>query len=432
MPFARRQSIVRVTFAAALFVYAAAASAENWPQWRGAKLDGISHEKGLPTKWSKSEGVLWRVPMPGQGGSTPVVWEDRIFVTSADGKDLVLICIGTDGKEQWRQTVATGDRKVRDDEGNAASPSTSTDGKHVWTFMGTGDLACYTVEGAPAWKFNVQDRYGKLKIQFGMTSTPVLDGERLYLQLIHGEGRPETREATVACLDAATGKEIWHVGRDSDAIDECEHSYASPVIYRDDKQAFLLTHGADYIVAHRLEDGKEIWRCGNLNLKTRYNNTLRFVASPVAVPGMIVVPSAKNGPVLALRPDGKGDITDTEAAYHWVRGSNTPDVPSPLVVDDIVYLCRETGILIAVDAASGKELYQQRVHLTRHRASPVYADGHVYLTARDGTVNVVAHGPEFKIVATNKMGEEMSASPAIADGRIYLRTFDALYAIGEK
>lgn len=432
MPFARRQSIVRVTFAAALFVYAAAASAENWPQWRGAKLDGISHEKGLPTKWSKSEGVLWRVPMPGQGGSSPVVWEDRIFVTSADGKDLVLICVGTDGKEQWRQTVATGDRKVRDDEGNAASPSASTDGKHVWTFMGTGDLACYTVEGAPVWKFNVQDRYGKLKIQFGMTSTPVLDGERLYLQLIHGEGRPETREATVACLDAATGKEVWRVGRDSDAFDECEHSYASPVIYRDDKQAFLLTHGADYIVAHRLEDGREIWRCGNLNLKTRYNNTLRFVASPVAVPGMIVVPSAKNGPVLALRPDGKGDITDTEAAYHWVRGSNTPDVPSPLVVDDIVYLCRETGILIAVDAASGKELYQQRVHLTRHRASPVYADGHVYLTARDGTVNVVAHGPEFKIVATNKMGEEMSASPAIANGRIYLRAFDALYAIGEK
>jgi outer membrane protein assembly factor BamB len=293
---------------------AQSASAENWPQWRGAKLDGISHEKGIATKWSKTEGVLWRLPMPGEGGSTPVVWGDRVFVTSADGKDLVLICVGKDGKEEWRKTVATGDRKVRDDEGNSASPSCSTDGKHVWTFMATGDLACYTVEGQEVWKLNVQDRYGKFKIQFGMTSTPVLDGDRLYLQLIHGEGKAETREAAVVALEAATGKEIWKVGRDSDAIDECEHSYASPVIYRDDKQAFLLTHGADYVVAHRLEDGKEIWRCGNLNLKDRYNNTLRFVASPVAVPGMIIVPSAKNGPVLALRPNGEGDITETKAA----------------------------------------------------------------------------------------------------------------------
>jgi outer membrane protein assembly factor BamB len=408
------------------------ASAENWPQWRGTKLDGVSNEKGLPVKWSKTEGVVWRVPMPGEGGSTPVVWDDRVFVTSADGKDLALICVGTDGKKQWRKTVATGNKKVRDDEGNAASPSCSTDGKHVWTFMATGDLACFTVEGEEVWKFNVQDRYGKLKIQFGMTSTPVLDGDRLYVQLIHGEGNPETREATIAALDAATGKEVWKVGRDSDAYDECEHSYASPVIYRDDKQAFLLTHGADYVVAHRLEDGKEIWRCGNLNLKDRYNNTLRFVASPVAVPGMIVVPSAKNGPVLALKPDGKGDITESQASYHWTRKSNTPDVPSPLVKDGIVYLCRENGVLIAVDAANGKEHYQQRVHLTRHRASPVYADGHVYLVARDGTVNIIAAGPEFKIVSTIKMGEEMSASPAISNGRIYLRTFDALYAVGEK
>jgi outer membrane protein assembly factor BamB len=431
MPFGRRFALQFASLAV-LSLASASASADNWPQWRGAKLDGKSAEKGLPIKWSKTEGVLWRLPLPGQGGATPVIWDDRIFITSADRRDLVLLCVGTDGKELWRQTVATGDRKVRDDEGNAASPSASTDGKHVWTFMGTGDLACYTVEGQQAWKFNVQDRYGKLKIQFGMTSTPVLDGDRLYFQLIHGEGNAATREAMVVALESATGKEVWRVDRDSDAVAECEHSYASPVLYRDDKQAFLLSHGADYIVAHRLEDGKELWRCGNLNLKSRYNDTLRFVASPVAVPGMIVVPSAKNGPVLALRPDGQGDITDTKAAYHWMRNSNTPDVPSPLVVDDIVYLCRENGVLIAVEAATGKEIYQERVHLTRHRASPTYVDGHVYLTARDGTINVIPHGRAFKIAATNKMGEEMSASPAIANGRIYLRTFNALYAVGEK
>jgi outer membrane protein assembly factor BamB len=151
----------------------------------------------------------------------------------------------------------------------------------------------------------------------------------------------------------------------------------------------------------------------------------------VAVPGLIVVPSAKNGPVLGLKPDGSGDITENRDKYQWYRAKNTPDVPSPLVKDDIVYLCRETGILIAMDAKTGEQLYEQRVHLTRHRASPVYADGRIYLSARDGTVNVIAHGRDFKRLAENKLGEELASSPAISNGRIYLRTFNALYAIGE-
>ena len=179
-----------------------------------------------------------------------------------------------------------------------------------------------------------------------------MDGNRLYLQLIHSGG------AGVVALDKKTGSEIWKQHRISDARDECEQSYASPVIYRDGKTELLLTHGADCIVAHRLTDGKEIWRCGGLNPKGHYNNTLRFVASPVAVPGLIVVPSAKNGPVLGLRPDGKGDVTTNAAAHLWTRAQNTPDVPSPLVYDGLVYLCRENGNLIVMDAHSGEQIYR--------------------------------------------------------------------------
>jgi outer membrane protein assembly factor BamB len=295
--------------------------------------------------------------------------------------------------------------------------------------MANGVLACYDMEGKEVWKLDVQDRYGKLSIAFGLTSTPVLDGDRLYLQLIHGEGNPETREAVVVALDKLTGAEIWKADRPSDGRAECEHSYASPVLYRDADREYLLTHGADYIVAHDLKDGSEIWRCGGLNPKGNYNPTLRFVASPLAVPGLIVVPSAKNGPVLAIRPEAQGDVTASESWLKWVRESNTPDVPSPLLVDGLVYLCRENGNLICLDAKTGEEFYQEPTERDRHRASPVYADGKIYLTGRKGVVNVVQTGKEFKILARNDMGEQISASPAISNGTIYLRTFDALYAI---
>jgi outer membrane protein assembly factor BamB len=408
------------------------ASADNWPQWRGPKNDGISTEKNLPTQWSKTEGVLWRLALPGPGGATPVAWGDKVFVTSVEADKLVLIAANAKtGAELWKKVVGAGNKDVRGDEGNFASPSPCTDGEHVWTFMGNGDLACFDMDGNEKWKFNVADRYGKLNIAFGMSSTPVLDGDALYLQLIHGEGKKETREAKVVAINKKTGVDIWIHDRASDARDECEHSYASAMLYRDDARAYLLTHGADYIIAHDLKDGHELWRRG-LNPKDKYHNTLRFVASPVAVPGIIVVPTAKNGPIIALRPDGSGDLTSKESAHLWVRPQNTPDVPSPLVVDGIVYMCRENGNLVAADAQTGEQFYEKATTRDRHRASPVYADGHIYLTARNGMVNVVKAGKEFSLVSQNNMVDSISASPAISGGRIFLRTFDALYAIGAK
>ncbi|HVA47785.1 MAG TPA: PQQ-binding-like beta-propeller repeat protein [Pirellulales bacterium] len=403
---------------------ATAASAENWPQWRGPKNDGISHESDLPVNWSKTENIAWRLPLPGPAGATPIVWDDSIFVTSATPNgDLLLLCVGTDGTERWRQTVTSGDRTVRGDEGNSASPSPVTDGEHVWVFFANGVLGCYDFSGKEVWKEDLQQVFGKFDIAFGLTSTPVLDGDRLYLQLLH------SKAALVVALDKSTGKEIWRHERRSDAHSECEHSYASPVLYRDEQRAFLLSHGCDYIVAHSLDDGRELWRCGGLNPKGTYNPTLRFVASPVAVPGLIVVPSAKNGPVLGLRPDAQGDISDSSKGHRWVRAQNTPDVPSPLVVDGLVYLCRENGVLICMDAKSGKEIYQERAHSDRYRASPLYADGNIYLTARGGVITVVKAGPKFEILASNDMQEPISSSLAVSGGRIYIRTFEALYVV---
>ena len=185
-------------------------------------------------------------------------------------------------------------------------------------------------------------------------------------------------------------------------------------------------------MAHDLKDGHEVWRCGGLNRRDDtvlpYDPTLRFVASPVSAPGIIVVPSAKQHPLLAIRPDGQGDIT-TVADKHLWSWKRTPDVPTPLIIDDLVYLCMENGNLTVLEAQSGQEVYSQATHRQRHRASPVYADGKLYLTARDGRVTVVQSGREFKILAVNELGEDQSASPAISDGTIFLRTFKHLWAV---
>ena len=414
-----------LTLLLGVFILVGALYAENWHQWRGPNNDGISHETDVPIQWSQTENIKWRLPLPGEAASTPVVWEDKIFLTSAEGNALVLMCISTEGEELWKQTVGHGNRSVRGGEGNSAAPSPVTDGEHVWAFLGTGDLACYDFDGNQVWHTNLAERYGSFNLYFVMSTTPLVDKDRLYIHLIHSNAW------VVLALDKMTGKEIWKHKRKSDATDECEQAYTSPILYRDAEREYLVVHGADYVTAHSLEDGSEIWRCGGLNPVMGYNPSLRFVASPVATEGLIVVPSAKNGPVLGIDPAAKGDITDSKWQL-WKLRQGTPDVPSPLIHEGLIYLCGERGNLTCLDAATGKQLYRERTHRHRHRASPVYADGHIYLTSRDGIVNVVKAGRKFEIVARNSIEEAVAASPVVSNGVLYLRSYQALYAIGKK
>jgi len=413
------------SFVVMLLLTATAAITADWPQWRGPDHNGTSTVKGLPASWGPEKNIAWRLELPGSAPSTPVIAGDRLFLTSAKGEDLVLIAVSTEGKLLWERVVGSGNRDIRQGESNAAASSPSTDGAHVWAFVGTGPLACYDIDGEEIWKFDIQERYGAFQMYWGMATTPLLDGDRLYLALMH-----DNAQAVIA-LNAKTGAEIWKHERETDARKENLHSYASPVIYRHNGVAQLLVHGADYITAHSLADGDEIWRAGGMQGET-YNDYLRFVASPVTAPGMVVVPSAKNGPVLCLKPDkAKGDITGKDEFYYWKREANTPDVPSPVIHDGLVYLCRENGILICMEAESGKEVYMERTHGFRHRGSPLVADGKVYLMGEDGVVTVVRAGREFEILASNDIGERTASSLAVGDGRLYLRTHKALYAIEE-
>ena len=309
-----------------------------------------------------------------------------------------------DGKQIWRQWVGLGAGKTGPggDEGNGASASPSTDGKHVYAFTGVGDLACFDMDGHEVWTCNAQERYGKFKMQWGFHSTPLLDGDRLYLQLFHSGAH------LLVALDKNTGKEIWKAERKSDGRAENEQSYTSLVVWRKGKDAYLIAHGDDYATAHRMTDGSEIWRVGGLNPKDSYRNDLRFVASPVATPDLIVIPSAKDHPVVGLKPNATGLVEDGSSFEQWKLPKGTPDVSSPLVYDGLVYLCREDGRLVCLDAKTGEEKYTQRLHPSRYRASPVVADGNVYLTARDGVVTVVKAGPKFEQVSVNTLPDQFA------------------------
>ena len=415
----------RTTAFLCLLLLAGHGAADNWTQWRGPNDDGVCAEKDLPTEWDATKNVAWKFALPGVGGSTPVVFEKHIFLTAQDDKKLVLLCVGTDGKEKWRRDLGPATAVARTDEGNGASPSPSTDGKLVYVFVGNGTFAAFDFAGEEVWRFDAQKRYGRFRIQFGMHSTPALFKGRLYSQLIHDGG------GFVVCIDAKDGKDVWKIDRPSDGTDENKHSYASAFVWSNAKDAYLVCHGNDYATAHALADGKEIWRVAGLNPPDTYNRYLRFVASPVCSPDLIVIPSAKNGPVVGIDPAAKGKIDIGDKAERWRMPRGTPDVPCPVVGDGLVYLAGEQGGLTCLDAKTGTPHYTKKpTHGHRHRASPVLADGKIYLTARDGVTTVVKAGKTFEKVATNKLPDQIAASLAVSDGRIYLHGFKYLWAIG--
>ena len=421
----------RFLLAAAFALVTVPASADNWPQWRGPKNDGHSAEKNIPTEWGADKNVVWKFKLPGLGASTPCVWGDKIFVTSPDGGDIVLLCVGTDGKEKWRQKLSdTGAKRYRNPSGadvSDANASCSTDGKHVWAYASNGALACFTVDGKPVWNLDLE-KYGKIDIAFGGHWTPVLYKDKLYLQVMHRKAQ------LVVALEAATGKEVWKVDRPGYSKGESPDVYASAFIWEGEGGPLLVAHGNDYTTGHKLTDGSEVWRVSGLNPKT--SGAWRFVSCPLLTPDLIVVPSCKDGPTVGFNPVGaKGEINPENKAELWRLPSSTtfrtPDVVTPIRVGDVVYLSGD-GPFWAVEAKTGNQLYRADLTKFVHRAHLVAADGKVYVTAANGATDVVQAGKEFKKLATNTLPDKIFAGPAIADGRIYFRGYDYLWAIGAK
>ncbi len=399
--------------------------ADNWANWRGPTNDGISKETGLPATFGPTKNIAWTLKLPGKGSSTPIIWGNRIFLTGAEGKDVALWCITTDGKLLWKSKIANIFRSlIRKDEGNDASGTPSTDGKHVFVYVGSGDMACFDFEGNQVWSFNAQKRYGKFSIQHGMHVTPLLHGDNLYLALLTNGGH------WVIAIDKATGKEAWKVARPTDAKSESREAYTSPVLWQNGKELNLVILGCDYTTGHRISDGKEVWRLADLNPTN--SGAHRIIASPVASGDALIVPTCRGEVVVALKQGATGTIKAGSDLEQWRNKSGSPDVPSPLIHDGLVYLQRENGVMICLDAKTGKQLYAERLTDGRYRGSPIYADGKIYTIGRDsGTVSVLKAGPKLEVLGTNRFNDVFTASPAVSGGRIYLRGFEALYAISE-
>lgn len=398
--------------------------AENWPQWRGPALNGVSNEKNLPVKWTAEENVVWKVAMSGVSGSTPIVWRDRIFLNAAEGDNLELWCVDkVKGAVLWKRPLGAGNVKMR--KHNMSSPSPVTDGRNVFVISGTGILKGFDFNGKEVWSRDIQKDYGQFGLNWGYASSPLLFEDSLYVQVLHGMKTDEP--SYVMRIDKKNGKTLWKVDRPTNAIKESPDSYTTPALLRYGKTTEIVITGGDCVTGHDPATGKELWRANGLNPTNE--PFYRIVASPIIFNDIIYAPTRVK-PLLALKAGGRGDITSSHVLWSTVNG---PDVPTPVTDGKYFYIVNDRGIMWCLDAKTGAELYaQQRIRPGTYSGSPVLADGKIYVTNEEGLTTVVAAGPKFEVLAENPLNEYTLSSPAISDGRIYIRTTGHLYAIGKK
>jgi len=404
------------------------AVAENWPQWRGPSRNGVSSERNLPVKWSQTENVAWKLAMPAWSGSTPIVWGNRIFLNVADdlksreAVTLHLWCVDRDkGTVLWQRPLGGGNHQER--KQNMSTPSPVTDGTHVWVMTGTGILKGFDFDGKELWARDIQADYGRFGLNWGYGSSPLLHGDSLYVQVLHGMRTDDP--SYLLRIDKATGKTIWRVERPTSARNESPDAYTTPALLQYGNATEIVLTGGDVVTGHDPNTGKELWRANGLNPSNDGN--YRIVASPVTYGDLIVAPTRER-PMLVLKAGGRGDVTTSNLL--WTFGSG-PDVPTPVTDGTYLYVVNDRGIMFCLEARTGKEIYgRQRLRPGTYSASPVLADGHIYITNEDGVTSVITAGPTFHVVAENEFDDYTLSSPAISGGRMFFRTTKFLWAIG--
>jgi outer membrane protein assembly factor BamB len=409
---------------AALSVSTVPLVAQTWPHWRGPSMNGVTSETGLPTRWSKTENVAWSLAMPGRSGATPIVWGNHIFLNVADSGSLYLWAVDrAKGTVLWKRPLAGGDRVQR--KANNSTPSPVTDGRTVWVITGNGVLKAFDFGGKELWARDIQKDYGQFGIQFGYGSSPLLHEGALYLQVLHGFFTDDP--SYVLKINAADGKTVWKVERPTRARHESPDSYTTPALYRYGTTTEIVITGGDVVTGHDPATGRELWRADGLNPSN--NGNYRLVASPLVHGELLFVPSRER-PLLAIKPGGRGDVTRSHVAWQFQNG---PDVPTPVTDGTYLYSVNDRGIVYCLDVKTGATVYgPQRLRPATYSASPVLAEGKIYITDEDGVTSVFRSGPKFELLAENDLGEYTLASPAMVEGQIFLRTDHRLYAIGQR
>jgi outer membrane protein assembly factor BamB len=406
--------------------------ADNWPTWRGPTLNGVSTETGLPTTWSATNNVAWKLPLPAYSGSTPIIWGERIFLSVAtDSRSGSLELWAVDRSKPaiaWKKPIAGGNHIER--KQNMSSPSPVTDGTRVWLMTGVGILKSFDFAGTEIWHRDIQTDYGRFGLNWGYASSPLLHEGALYVQVLHGMKTDDP--SYVMKIDAASGKTLWKVERPTTARQESPDSYTTPAVIRAGGRTEIVITGGDAVTAHDPATGKEFWRANILNPANEGN--YRIVASPLIVGDLIIAPSRIN-PLAALRPGGSGDVAGTHVAWTFQRG---PDVPTPVSDGKYLYVVTDNGVVHCLDPKTGAVVYgPERLPSDTYSASPTLADGKIYVTGEvTGTTQVFRSGPKFELLASNSLSDECSpyclSSVAVSEGQLFIRSSANLWAIGQR
>ena len=391
----------------------AGAHAEDWPQFRGPTGQGHSTEVGLPVEWSESRNVLWKTSVAGDGWSSPVVAGGRVWLTTAvDGGGVSLRALAFDvetGSEVVnREVFRLEDALLLNPKNSHASPTPIVEGDVVYVHFGADGTAALTTAGEILWTTRLPYRS-----QHGNGGSSTLYGDLLIVSCDGSDA------AFVAALDKRTGEIRWKTPRRHPAA----QAYSTPLVIRVAGRDQLISIGAFRVTAYEPLSGEEIWRAS-------YGDGFSNVPSPVYGHGLVYVATGFQVPsLLAVRPNGRGDVTRTHVA--WTMGRGAPHTPSPLLVGDELYVVSDMGIASCLNAKTGETHWQQRLG-GNHSASPVFADGRIYFQSEAGTTTVIAPGTTFRRLATNELNGATLASMAVSDGSIFLRSRNHLYRIGAR
>ncbi len=443
----KKTALLLILWAALVGVAATAVdqTEEFWPQWRGPLATGVSPHGNPPLTWSETENVRWKVPISGQGHSSPVVWGDRIFVTTAAATGVerqpaaapeesestprwrrggskptqvmafkLLALNRSDGSVAWERTAVEDlPHEGHHQDGSWASNSPVTDGKHVYAFFGSRGVFCYDWDGNLKWQKDLGDM--QTRLGFGEGASPALYGDKLFVNWDH-----EGPSFTVA-LDKLTGREIWRVERDEIT------SWSTPLVVKSGDGAQVVINATNRVRSYDVDSGRLIWESSGMTVNT--------IPSPVFSKGIVYVTSGFRGNALqAIRVESaRGDLAQSDAIV-WQYNRDTPYVPSPLLYGDKLYFLKSNNaILSCFNAMTGEEFYsRQRIDGLRGiYASPIGAAGRVYLVGRDGNTAVISNGPEYEQLALNALDDPIDASPAVVGDEMFIRSHHHLYSLAE-
>ncbi len=398
--------------------------ADNWPQFRGFNQQGRSAETNVPLRWSATENVVWKTPIPGEAWSSPIVWQDRVFLTTAPDRGQscrVLALDARSGKLLWDTLVFQQTTGRKEKRNSYATPTPATDGERVYTCFGDGSVAALNFAGEVIWTNRSYGFHG----QHGLASSPILFRDLLIFARDGSSEGPDKSlgwqtpwdQARVLALDARTGKERWQGRRGLSRI-----SHGTLAIWEHDGQAEVVSEAGDVLQGFSAATGERLWSCAVIGEGK--------VPSTVLGDGLVFTAGGWGGrdSIKAFRLGGQGDLKETTLV--WEQKKGMPRIPSLLYVKPHLFALTEGGVAACLNAATGEMIWQERVG-GNFSASPLYAAGHIYLLGDNGETTVIAAGPEFKVVARNPLGEKAQATPAISQHRLFIRTAENLFCIGD-